>query len=122
MKGKYLVVGVSMLWLTGCVGDVVMVMPPTPTDSGAETSDGGQTADGETLHHDGDVQDSSDAGMVDPSDTSDAEPAHCFDGILNGGETDIDCGGTCGRTCGTGRACLTATDCISGTCSANKCF
>src|SRR5215210_1896366 len=44
----------------------------------------------------------------------------CADGIKNGTETDVDCGGSCGR-CGNGRTCLVANDCMSGTCTGGRC-
>src|SRR5262249_62133272 len=39
--------------------------------------------------------------------------ASCRDGIRNGTETDIDCGGTC-PPCADLKACAAATDCSSG--------
>lgn len=41
---------------------------------------------------------------------------HCFDGILNDNETDIDCGGTCIFGCGDSKTCITGTDCMSKVC------
>ena len=47
--------------------------------------------------------------------------ATCRDGIKNGAETDVDCGGgTCSR-CATGRTCNVANDCTSGTCTGGQC-
>lgn len=40
----------------------------------------------------------------------------CFDGTRNGGEADVDCGGSCDR-CWLGRTCSGGADCHSGTCS-----
>ena len=40
----------------------------------------------------------------------------CSDGVHNGDESDVDCGGSCG-TCADGRACRSNDDCASGTCS-----
>jgi cysteine-rich repeat protein len=49
-----------------------------------------------------------------------AAPA-CNDGVLNGLETDVDCGGgTCSR-CGTSLACVTDADCTSGACAGGLC-
>ncbi len=48
---------------------------------------------------------------VDPS---------CADGVLNGDETDVDCGGTC-APCANTDDCLVASDCASGFCNANVC-
>ena len=43
-------------------------------------------------------------------------PAECGDGVSNGQETDIDCGGpVCGK-CPTGKACTKGADCIDGVC------
>ena len=39
----------------------------------------------------------------------------CSDGILNGSESDTDCGGSCGR-CGLGRRCVLDSDCTSDIC------
>jgi len=44
----------------------------------------------------------------------------CTDGIQNGSETDIDCGGTCGQ-CLNGKACSTNGDCRDGTCQTGVC-
>ena len=48
------------------------------------------------------------------------QAAACGDGVKNGTETDIDCGGTCGP-CGVGKTCIQAADCAPALCSANKC-
>jgi len=48
----------------------------------------------------------------------------CTDGIKNGTETDIDCGGSCTTTatCDDGGGCVAGTDCDSGVCGTdNKC-
>jgi len=44
----------------------------------------------------------------------------CHDRVLDGDETDVDCGGSCGP-CGTARACLVPTDCQSNACDAGAC-
>jgi hypothetical protein len=41
----------------------------------------------------------------------------CADGIKNGNETDVDCGGPTCPKCADGKTCLGATDCQSGVCS-----
>jgi len=43
----------------------------------------------------------------------------CTDGIANGTESDIDCGGSCGK-CNDGRACVGNSDCVSGQCGSNN--
>jgi len=52
--------------------------------------------------------------------------ATCGDGVKNGTETDVDCGGAAcvaaARKCGSGKVCLSASDCSFGnTCKAGKC-
>jgi hypothetical protein len=46
--------------------------------------------------------------------------AICTDGVKNGSETDIDCGGTCPR-CATGKTCATRNDCASARCAGGTC-
>jgi hypothetical protein len=48
------------------------------------------------------------------------ETPTCTDGLQNGSETGIDCGGACPR-CATGLGCSTASDCASGLCSEGTC-
>ncbi len=45
----------------------------------------------------------------------------CSDGITNGGETDLDCGGPCVTKCEVAAACSVAADCGSGVCTAGVC-
>ena len=45
----------------------------------------------------------------------------CDDGLRNGHETDVDCGGTCPLRCALGRGCDTAADCKSGNCVSGMC-
>ncbi len=46
--------------------------------------------------------------------------ASCSDGIKNGNETDVDCGGSCGR-CQTGQRCGGAGDCVGNICVSGIC-
>jgi alpha-tubulin suppressor-like RCC1 family protein len=48
------------------------------------------------------------------------EPADCADGIKNGSESDVDCGGTCGK-CRETQACGLGFDCESGACFNGAC-
>src|SRR5205823_3728276 len=48
-------------------------------------------------------------------------PPTCSDGVKNGTETDVDCGGTSCPKCANGKVCSLATDCSSGNCSAGVC-
>jgi hypothetical protein len=45
----------------------------------------------------------------------------CNDGILNGQETDVDCGGPICPRCSDGKRCLSGSDCQSGFCVQNIC-
>ena len=44
----------------------------------------------------------------------------CTDTLLNGSETDVDCGGSC-MGCPASAGCLVAADCLSGVCTGNIC-
>jgi hypothetical protein len=44
----------------------------------------------------------------------------CVDGLKSGGETDVDCGGTC-VPCAAGKACFVDTDCAEGACISGHC-
>jgi len=45
----------------------------------------------------------------------------CSDGIKNGNESDIDCGGSCGATCADEKTCNTFSDCVSNRCNFGHC-
>ncbi|TXD36190.1 hypothetical protein FRC98_13790 [Lujinxingia vulgaris] len=71
----------------------------------------------------GDLLDVPDAPLPDVSvDTGDATPAPtCDDGVQNGEETGIDCGGADCEACEPGQGCEGAGDCASGLCQDNVC-
>ena len=48
-------------------------------------------------------------------------PPPCANGIKDGSETDVDCGGACPR-CADGRNCATTRDCASGYCNGGTCI
>jgi hypothetical protein len=62
-----------------------------------------------------------DSGETDPDTTlgSGGDP-DCNDGLHNGDETDLDCGGSC-DPCGDGAGCMIAEDCYSLVCDAGAC-
>ena len=74
----------------------------------------------------GALADCDDAAKSNPADTmslNDTEgdvTISCADGVKNGDETDVDCGGSCG-VCAEGSACAAATDCASGYCGDGVC-
>ncbi|MCA1664624.1 MAG: hypothetical protein LC659_10205, partial [Myxococcales bacterium] len=46
----------------------------------------------------------------------------CFDGVKDGSETDVDCGGMCQKKCRNGQGCNNVADCVSGaSCASNQC-
>jgi cysteine-rich repeat protein len=45
----------------------------------------------------------------------------CTDGVLNGNETDLDCGGGICPKCSAGQTCIFASDCASGVCTQSIC-
>ncbi len=47
-------------------------------------------------------------------------PISCKDGVKNGAETDLDCGGNC-PSCGYMQACIKSTDCKGASCISNIC-
>ena len=56
-----------------------------------------------------------------PPDDIGAAKISCINGIKDGNETDIDCGGECGK-CEPGMSCITDDDCFEGHCSENICI
>jgi hypothetical protein len=46
----------------------------------------------------------------------------CTDGVWNGPETDIDCGGPCPQKCGVGLHCNDDVDCITASCYQGHCY
>lgn len=56
-------------------------------------------------------------GLCNPSSQL-CELSPCADGVKNGNETDIDCGGGTCPACTPGHACMVNADCLSGICTA----
>ena len=46
----------------------------------------------------------------------------CANGVQDGDETDVDCGGSCGATCDIGRYCSWDGDCIDWYCDGGQCW
>jgi hypothetical protein len=49
---------------------------------------------------------------------ADAGTGSCSNGVTDGDETDVDCGGAVCSPCNNGKKCKAATDCVSGNCAA----
>jgi plastocyanin len=82
-----------------CCACLPQVGPPVSMDGGGPDPDGGTEVD---------------AGVVD------AGVADCTDGLRNGRESDVDCGGDCPR-CGLNAQCVGPADCQTGRCSNATC-
>ncbi len=91
----------------------------TDGTSGADSSGAGSSSDGGTPFGCGngvvDAGEQCDDGNDDDSDTcsSMCKVPTCVDGLTNGAETDVDCGGPCAG-CATCGHCNTDTDCAAG--------
>jgi hypothetical protein len=59
-------------------------------------------------------------GQTCSAGTCKTAPPSCNDGVKNGNETDVDCGGTCPK-CGNGKNCTANADCVSGACCHGTC-
>lgn len=64
-----------------------------------------------------------DAGPItpEPSDGSFVEASTCKDGVQDGDESDVDCGGTTCLPCANGKKCSTRKDCASAVCATGTC-
>jgi hypothetical protein len=76
----------------------------------------GPGADGSADGRDGGASDIRRDSRADGG--TDAPAPTCSDRIKNSDETDIDCGGHCGK-CPAGKACIIGVDCIFGTCTSD---
>ncbi|MGH1344818.1 MAG: hypothetical protein ACRBN8_24875, partial [Nannocystales bacterium] len=61
--------------------------------------------------------DSDTDSSTETNSESDSAGGDCNDGVQNGDETDIDCGGSCSSQCGDGNGCGGDDDCQSGSCN-----
>lgn len=97
-------------------GDGQSVVDATKSDTSQPQTDGG--ADAATV--DSSIPDTSIADSAPLPDGAPPPPA-CNDGIKNGSETDVDCGGSCSTKCASGKGCSIGGDCTTATCTANRC-
>ncbi len=75
--------------------------------------------DVETTQGQGDAPNPSDTDAAQDQDAPSLDP--CSDGVVNGSETDIDCGGSQCKPCTPGKKCATKADCSNGVCQDGKC-
>lgn len=91
-----------------------------PTDGGLDAAfDAAPPTDG-GLDAGSDAAPPADGGLDAGSDAASPPAPRCDDGLRNGDETDLDCGGSC-APCATDRACLAPADCEDGICAAGSC-
>ena len=90
--------------------DGVQNQDETDADCGGDVCDA--CDDGEGCEDDGDC-----VSNVCNTDTSTCEAPTCDDGVLNGTETDLDCGGDSCSGCETDEDCLVDGDCLSLVCN-----
>ncbi|MEM6292135.1 MAG: hypothetical protein AAGA54_12745 [Myxococcota bacterium] len=97
--------GLSLLFATGC--------PDPCLDDGLLQDDpaGCPVATG---NGDSDTENATESDP-DPTETDTSEDT-CANGVLDGDETDVDCGGSCNNLCGDGDNCGGDADCASGNC------
>lgn len=72
--------------------------------------------DGEDCVEDGDCT----SQQCDVGGTNTCLEPSCDDGVVNGSETDVDCGGPCGPTCDPGEDCLVGEDCVYHGCDPSR--
>lgn len=110
----------------GSTGDVTGSNTTTAgTDSDAATTTGAATTAASSGAAEGSSTTSADSGSTDADTTTDdggeTEAAGCDNEILDGDETDIDCGGSC-PACPLGGACNSSDDCADGDCDSGSCL
>lgn len=99
--------------------------PVDGTDTDGQTT--GSTADTLDGTAGGDCQDGilngeeTDVDCGGPTCEACAPAPSCTDGILNGEETDVDCGGGVCSTCDDGQGCGSGLDCTNGVCTDGSC-
>jgi hypothetical protein len=108
------------LLVPGCVhepetNDGGIGLPPVLDSAGSDESDSGSTGQAESTGVD-------ESGDASGSSTGEPEPPppSCTNGLLDGDESDVDCGGGC-DPCQTGQACGASSECWTGVCEAGAC-
>jgi hypothetical protein len=93
----------------------VVTPAPAPADAGTSTCTSSSELPGCTLVQRAPVECVTDGECASlHCQDSSCVPASCEDGIVNQGESGIDCGGPCPARCAEGRGCSTTGDCAPG--------
>ena len=107
------------------VPDAPLVDAPITSGDGGRCGDGAvsgteQCDDYNTRGGDGcDVSCAIEPGWGCAGMPSMCTPADCMDGVMNGGETAVDCGHVCPDRCNVGQGCAMGDDCRSAVCAAD---
>jgi hypothetical protein len=112
--------GLALLATSGCPAASPVDEPSA--DAGAVVDGGLAPADSGVLKSDAgglDVAAPAPDGGRPPVDVGPPAPT-CEDGVHNGDESDVDCGGTC-PLCAAGQLCREGSDCSSGVCTTERC-
>ena len=90
-----------------------------PADGGTGGSTGGGDGGNPGVDAGAPEDAGTDTGTPEDAGTPDAGVDPCKDGVKNGAEVDVDCGGNCGK-CGAGKACTGSADCTGGFCDLTR--
>jgi hypothetical protein len=97
----------------GCVSLIVIFSFGCSSDTNSTASPGGDAGLTEAAS-------SSEVGAIDMPTMMDGPMPDCSDGVRNGDESDVDCGGFC-SPCAIGKTCKAHSDCESVHCIDGKC-
>ena len=125
----------GLLLASGLVAGCIITIPPATSDSASDDDGQGPTDPTAPATSSSSSSSSSSTSTADPTSagttldettgldtdptTTGASPA-CDDGLQNGDETDLDCGGSC-APCALGQACQQGSDCQSAVCEGGAC-
>src|SRR6266542_6116692 len=106
----------------GCSADDDRGGGPAPNTDGGRQDGGAEPAkDAKQERATSDAASDATRDRTVPEAAPDGAPASCSDGVKNGSETDVDCGGPCAKKCDLGKTCTANADCMSGLCPQTTC-
>lgn len=116
--------GSTFVWLLPLLGagacgsetHIVATMDPDVGADGAAGGDGAAGAEGTTAPAAAGASNRESGDTGTPPPLPECGPSCCNDGVRDGAETSIDCGGPICNPCAFGALCQLSTDCLSGSC------
>lgn len=128
----------AVVWMLGACTFPEFVFVDEGPDSGGQGGDlgGGAPGEGGAAGDDGGARGGSADGGASAGAAGEAGaggapqvgpcgapafPEHCANDVVDGGETDVDCGGPSCAPCGADEACLVDDDCATGACTDDQC-